>query len=64
MKYLKVGGSLALGVAGWVGGAHYERLQWQGEEGPEPTIRHLPGMPFGAVVSAATAVPPTGRGNR
>jgi hypothetical protein len=26
MKFLKVGGALAVGVAGWLGGAQYERL--------------------------------------
>ena len=58
MKFLKVGGAVALGVAGWVAGAHYERLRRSVE--PEERIRHLPGLPFGAVVSAATAVPPSG----
>jgi hypothetical protein len=70
MKFLKVGGALALGVAGWVGGAKYERHRRQSTEEPtgsiyteEPTgsgMRHLPGLPFGAMVSAATAVSPSG----
>jgi hypothetical protein len=71
MKFLKVGGALAVGVAGWVGGAQYERHRRQSTEAPtgsiyteEPTgsgmMRHLPGLPFGAMVSAATAVTPSG----
>jgi hypothetical protein len=68
MKFLKVGGALALGVAGWVGGAQYERHRRQSTEEltgstEEPTgsgMRHLPGLPFGAMVSAATAVTPSG----
>ncbi len=63
MKFLKVGGALAVGVAGWLGGAQYERLR-QREEPVEQTganiRRHLPGLPFGAAVSAATAVPSSG----
>jgi hypothetical protein len=69
MKFLKVGGALALGVAGWVGGAQYERHRRQ-QSTEEPTgstytytgsgMRHLPGLPFGAMVSAATAVTPSG----
>ncbi len=70
MKFLKVGGALAVGVAGWVGGAQYERHRRQSTKEPtgsiyteEPTgsgMRHLPGLPFGAMVSAATAVTPSG----
>jgi hypothetical protein len=58
MKLLKVGGALAFGVAGWVGGTQCERRRQNAD--PEERIRHLPGLPFGAVVSAATAVPPSG----
>jgi hypothetical protein len=70
MKFLKVGGALAVGVAGWVGGAQYERHRRQSTEEStgniyteKPTgsgMRHLPGLPFGAMVSAATAVTPSG----
>ncbi len=61
MKFLKVGGALAVGVAGWVGGAQYERHRRQSTEEPTGSgMRHLPGLPFGAMVSAATAVTPSG----
>jgi hypothetical protein len=60
MKFLKVGGALAVGVAGWVGGAHYERHRRQQSTEERSEMRHLPGLPFGAMVSAATAVTPSG----